>query len=114
MRLTRAAQRAQQGNDETTETSDLDERAPLNEISPNASPDLGKHKDELPKKAPAKKTKGKSGAKKGAKGKKGKAIDEEEHEIVEIPASDAAVDSLPAGSSPGEQLYEYHKLSSRD
>ncbi|KAJ4365225.1 hypothetical protein N0V83_008843 [Neocucurbitaria cava] len=93
MRLTRtrAAQRAQEGNNETTETSDLDERAPLNEISPNASPDLGKHKEELPKKAPAKKTKGKGGAKKGVKGKKGKTTEEEEQEAAEVPASDTAV-----------------------
>ena len=94
MRLTRAAQRAQEGNNEATETSDRDERAPLNEISPNASPDLGKHKEELSKKAPAKKTKGKTGAKKGAKGKKGNAIEEEEQEAAETTVGNPAADSL--------------------
>ncbi|KAF1849912.1 uncharacterized protein K460DRAFT_411711 [Cucurbitaria berberidis CBS 394.84] len=81
MRLTRAAQRAQQGNDETSGATDLDERAPLNEISPNASPDLVKYAEELPKKAPAKKAKTKSGAKKGPKGRK-KAT--EVHEDVQV------------------------------
>ncbi|CAO2658724.1 Nn.00g064470.m01.CDS01 [Neocucurbitaria sp. VM-36] len=107
MRLTRAAQRAQEGNNEATETSDRDERAPLNEISPNASPDLGKHKEELSKKAPAKKTKGKTGAKKGAKGKKGNALEkgeeEEEEQAADItvgnPAADSSADVGPISTS---------------
>lgn len=74
MRLTRAAQRAQQGNDNSTDTSDPNERAPLNEISPNESPKPDRHEaacvEELPQKTPAKKAKGKGGAKKGAKGRK--------------------------------------------
>ena len=101
-RLTRAAQRAQQG-DETTDTSDINERAPLNEISPNDSPKLDRQEEELPRKTPAKKSKGKGGAKKGAKGKKEKqvqAVLEDEREAAPDPTSDAATEDL--GASGGE------------
>ncbi|KAH7359988.1 hypothetical protein BKA66DRAFT_573733 [Pyrenochaeta sp. MPI-SDFR-AT-0127] len=106
MRLTRAA-RAQLGNDEPVDATDLTERAPLNEISPNASPELGHHEEKLPKKTTAKKTKGKGGAKKGAKGKKAQAAEveeqvqvvlEDEREAAASPASDAAVEDLAQAS----------------
>lgn len=112
MRLTRAAQRAQH-NDETLEASDLSERAPLNEISPNASPELGHREEEVFKKAPAKKAKSKAAKKKG-KGKKGKVTEEEQEQQQEVqvvledereaagsPASDAAVEDLAEGPSNG-------------
>ncbi|KAF1835000.1 hypothetical protein BDW02DRAFT_638967 [Decorospora gaudefroyi] len=107
MRVTRA--RAQQGNDETI---DATERAPLNEISPNASPEQLRPQVELPVKTPvktpaktaAKKAKGKGRAKKG---KKGKAVEEEhieaaagdEEASIEPPASGAAVDDATNASS---------------
>ncbi|OAL48711.1 hypothetical protein IQ07DRAFT_84483 [Pyrenochaeta sp. DS3sAY3a] len=109
MRLTRAAQRAQH-NDETLDASDLNERAPLNEISPNASPELGHREEEVVKKAPAKKAKSKGAAKKKGKGKKGKTTEAEEEQKVQVvledereaagsPASDAAVEDLAEGPS---------------
>ncbi|KAF1940867.1 hypothetical protein EJ02DRAFT_435255 [Clathrospora elynae] len=104
MRVTRA--RAQQGSDETI---DATERAPLNDISPNASPEQAQLEEELPSNTPAKtpatKTKTKGRAKKG---KKGKAVEEEEPAQVVLdekrqaagsPASDAAVDDLGSGPS---------------
>lgn len=114
MRLTRAAQRAQH-NDETLDASDLSERAPLNEISPNASPELGHREQEVFKKAPAKKAKSKGAAKKKAKGKKGKNTEAEEEQQVQVvledereaagsPASDAAVEDLAEGPSNGMRL----------
>ncbi|KAG9190768.1 hypothetical protein G6011_08856 [Alternaria panax] len=81
MRVTRA--RAQQGNDDAP---DATERAPLEQISSNASPKHTHGEDEhLPPKTPAKtpartpgrKTKAKGRAKKG---KKGRAAEEEEEE----------------------------------
>ncbi|KAI4950699.1 hypothetical protein J4E91_004584 [Alternaria rosae] len=81
MRVTRA--RAQQGNDDAT---DATERAPLNQISSNASPKQTRYDDEesvpktpakTPAKTPGRKAKGKGRAKKG---KKGKAAEEEEEE----------------------------------
>jgi hypothetical protein len=81
MRVTRA--RAQQGNDDAP---DATERAPLEQISSNASPKQTHHEeDELapktpaktPAKTPGRKTKGKGRAKKG---KKGKVTEEEEEE----------------------------------
>jgi hypothetical protein len=88
MRLTRAAQRAQQSVDEpttdATEATESTERSPLNEISPNASPEQAAPVEEPPKKTPAR-TKSKKGGKKGAKGKKAKAVEEEQ---VEAPPED--------------------------
>lgn len=112
MRLTRAAQRAQHV-DEPTDATDFKDRAPLNEISPNASPELGQREEEQSKKASAKKARGKGGAKKKAKGKKGKAAEEEEQIQVVLgdecdaagsPASDGAVEDLAKGPSDGKQL----------
>jgi hypothetical protein len=90
MRLTRAAQRARQSVDEptadateamdTTEATETTERSPLNEISANASPQQAAPVKEPPK-TPAR-TKSKKGAKKGAKGKKTKAVDEEQVEAA--------------------------------
>jgi hypothetical protein len=86
MRLTRAAQRAQEGIDEpttdATQATESTERGPLNEISPNASPEQAAPVEEIPKKTPAR-SKSKKGAKKGAKGKKAKAIEEEQAQAAE-------------------------------
>ncbi len=111
MRLTRAAQRAQQTTDEVVDAPVVQERAPLNEISPNASPELILEQDELPQKTPTKKTKAKGGAKKGKKGKKGKAVEDEpvqvvredEREAAGSPASEAAVEELAKEPSNGKR-----------
>ncbi|KAH7389478.1 hypothetical protein DE146DRAFT_664237 [Phaeosphaeria sp. MPI-PUGE-AT-0046c] len=99
-RLTRA-QRAKQDVDETVpNATEAVERSPLNEISPNASPEQVAPVEELPKKTPAR-SKSKKGAKKGAKAKKGKAVEEEQVEIevnddqqdVDMPGSDEVADN---------------------
>lgn len=111
MRLTRAAQRAQQNVDEPTIDAPEDvERSPLNEISPNASPELIAPAEEAPKKTPAR-SKSKKGAKKGGKGKKGKVVEEEPVQIVlederqaaGSPASDAAIEDLIKSPQDGER-----------
>lgn len=120
MRLTRAA-RAQLANEGTADATDVTERAPLNEISPNASPELGHREEKLLKKPTAKKSKGKSGAKKAAKGKKGKGAEveeqveeqvqivlEDEREAAASPASDAAVEDLAQGPPVGELPDPHH------
>jgi hypothetical protein len=92
MRLTRAAQRAQQNADEPppTDATDDNERNPLIEISPNASPEQAAPVEEPPKKTPAR-SKSKKGGKKGAKAKKGKVVDEEpEQEQIEAVLEDEA------------------------
>ncbi|RMZ66032.1 Carboxylesterase family [Pyrenophora seminiperda CCB06] len=98
MRLTRA--RAQQGAEEAI---DATERAPLNEISSNGSPKQARYEEELPAKTPAKtpskKTKGKSRAKKG---KKGKAVDEEEELGVTVPEDEEATADAPVNEEAGE------------
>jgi hypothetical protein len=73
MRLTRAAQRAQE---EAPDALDVKEREPLNEISPNASPEQNHREEEVLKKSTGSKSKKKGASKKG-KGKKGKAAEEE-------------------------------------
>jgi hypothetical protein len=92
MRLTRAAQRAQEGVDEpttdATQATEATERGPLNEISPNASPEQAAPVEEIPKKTPAR-TKSKKGAKKVAKGKKAKAVEEEQAQVAEDQEQDA-------------------------
>jgi hypothetical protein len=81
-RLTRAAQRAQQPVDEPiTDATETTERSPLNEITPNASPEHVIQVEEVPKKTPAR-SKSKKGGKKGAKGKKDKAVEEEQEPVV--------------------------------
>lgn len=114
MRLTRAAQRAQQNVDNPVDTTDQ-ERAPLNEISHNASSELTDPEEPLPQKTPAKTPakKGKKGAaKKGTKGKKGKAVDDEdqtqvvaedERQAAASRASDVAVEDLTKGLTDGER-----------
>ncbi|KAF2848980.1 hypothetical protein T440DRAFT_453414 [Plenodomus tracheiphilus IPT5] len=114
MRLTRAAQRAQEGTEATADhdhdqaaLTDNTDRAALNEISANASPEQDQHEEDLPKKTPAKtpaKKGKKGGAKKGAKGKKAKNTEEQQEEesvqeaVQDAPAEvvasvvDAAVD----------------------
>ncbi|KAL5120476.1 hypothetical protein ACEQ8H_001494 [Pleosporales sp. CAS-2024a] len=92
MRLTRAAQRAQQPVDEpVADATETTERSPLNDITPNASPEHVDSSDEAPKK-PLARSKSKKGAKKGAKAKKGQAAEDEEQPRVEneqLPADDA-------------------------
>jgi hypothetical protein len=105
-RMTRA-QRAQQNVDQLDDAADLKERAPLNEISPNPSPERLVPEEELPKKTPVK---GKS--KKGAKGKQAKATKQEEEQAgalledekqaAEGLASDAAIADVSQDPSGGE------------
>lgn len=104
MRLTRAAQRAQQGADETNDAPDVKERAVLNEISPNASPEQVQAVEDLPKKTPAKKTKAKA-TKKGAKGKKTKSAETEDEEPIPAVLDDEqpAIDDV-VGDAAGEEL----------
>lgn len=117
MRLTRAAQRAQQSADESNDATDVKERAALNEISPNASSEQSEPVDDLPKKTPAKKAKGKA-SKKVAKGKKGKTTDiegeeeeeevivqancEDEHAVALTLVNDATSQGLGTGPSAGK------------
>jgi hypothetical protein len=92
------------------ETSDATERAPMTEISPNASPEQV-HREELPVKTPAKtpvrKVKGKGRAKKGKKAKGGEEEDEAEVEVAadeeqaepETEAAENPVQDAPDGKS---------------
>lgn len=84
MRVTRAAQRAQQDVDEEhVEAPEPNERA-LKDIEPNTTPSLPTE-EVLPAKTPAKTPgkKGKGKGKKGAKGKKLKIEEEESAQVVE-------------------------------
>ncbi|KAI4658789.1 uncharacterized protein J4E79_006548 [Alternaria viburni] len=106
MRVTRA--RAQQGNDDAT---DATERAPLNQISSNASPKQTRHDDEelvpktpakTPAKTPGRKAKGKGRAKKG---KKGKAAEEDEEEQTgAAPEEEQAADEAPTNEPTGDDV----------
>jgi len=94
MRLTRAAQRAQQDVEEPIEASEDNERV-LKDVEPNSSP--AAHTEEplpakTPAKTPSKKGRGK-GAKKGAKGKKAKTEEEELAQVVEEAERQAAASS---------------------
>lgn len=111
-RLTRA-QRAKQDVDETIpDATDAIERSPLNEISPNASPEQVAPVEEIPKKTPAR-SKSKKGAKKGAKAKKGKTVEEEQVEVevdddqqdADAPTSNEIADDATK-SPPSEQVME--------
>ncbi|CBX92123.1 hypothetical protein IAQ61_000303 [Plenodomus lingam] len=110
MRLTRAAQRAQEGTEAITghddnhhdqvDVADNTERAALNEISANPAPEQVECEEELPKKTPAKtpaKKGKKGGAKKGAKGKKAKDLGEQQEEE---PVQDALEDEPAAAAAP--------------
>jgi membrane protein involved in colicin uptake len=118
-RLTRAqrAQQTMEGPSPSDEATDIKERAPLNEISLNASPEqVIEPGEDIPNKTPAK-SKSKKGAKKtakkNAKAKKAKAAEDEQIQVVlederqaaGSPASDAALEdltkSLPKGKSSG-------------
>ncbi|KAI4696734.1 uncharacterized protein J4E88_000912 [Alternaria novae-zelandiae] len=106
MRVTRA--RAQQGNDDAT---DATERAPLNQISSNASPKQTRYDDEelvpktpakTPAKTPGRKAKGKGRAKKG---KKGKAAEEDEEEQTgAAPEEEQAADEAPTNEPTGDDV----------
>jgi hypothetical protein len=111
MRLTRAAQRAQQDVDEpSTDAAEAMERSPLHEISANASPEQIAPVEEAPMKTPAR-SKSKKGGKKGAKGKKGRAAEvepaqeelEDESPAEELPASDVVVENIIVAPLEGEQ-----------
>ncbi|CAI9634216.1 hypothetical protein GT037_003642 [Alternaria burnsii] len=107
MRVTRA--RAQQASDDAP---DATERAPLEQISSNASPKHAHYEQEdLPPKTPAKtpaktpgrKTKGKGRAQKG---KKGRAVEEEEEEEQTGAAheEEQAADAAPTNKAAGDQV----------
>ena len=124
MRLTRAALRAeatqQVEENETPNASnphtDLKERVPLGEVSPNPALESLATTETPARKMAPKKSKGKGGAKKGAKGKKGKVAEEdlveiEDAEVLEdarqaagSPASNAAVDELAKEPANGKLL----------
>ncbi|KAF3011219.1 hypothetical protein E8E13_011627 [Curvularia kusanoi] len=93
MRVTRAAQRAQQDAEEPVEAVETKDRA-LQDIEPNATPSE-QTEDSLPvktpAKTPAKKGKGK-GAKKGAKARKAKTDEEDLAQTVEEVEQHVAVD----------------------
>lgn len=104
MRLTRA--RAQQGNDDAP---DATERAPLEQISSNASPKHTHHDEEqLPPKTPAKtpaKTPGRKAKAKGRaqKGKKGRAAEEEaEEQTGAAHEEEQAAHEAPSDAPEGE------------
>ncbi|KAF1921727.1 hypothetical protein BDU57DRAFT_510678 [Ampelomyces quisqualis] len=110
MRLTRAAQRAQQDIDEpNVNATESAERTPLNEIAPNASPKQAVVMEEIHKKTPAR-NKSKKGGKKGTKAKKGKAVEAEpvemaaqvEEEIVDNAVEDAPVEEKTEEAANGE------------
>ena len=93
MRLTRAAQRAQQVDEPTTDATEVKDRTPLNEISPNASPELVAPEEAVPKKTPAR-TKSKKGGKKGGKGKKVKVEEEEEQAQAVLEDEPQAIETV--------------------
>ncbi|KAF1358414.1 hypothetical protein EJ07DRAFT_180138 [Lizonia empirigonia] len=105
MRVTRAAQRAQQDVEEPIEAHEDNERV-LKDIEPNTSP--AAQIEELlpaktPAKTPAKKGRGK-GAKKGAKNKKAKAEEEELAQPVEEAVGEAVEEAEPqAAAGPKDE-----------
>lgn len=117
MRVTRA--RAQQPVEEPTVTEQ--ERAPLNEISPNASPEQVLPVEDIVKKTPAR-SKSKKGAKKGAKGKKNKVVEDEpvqlesgvEQEVAAaVPVIDAQ-EELAKDEPSGELLLHARNVQPSD
>lgn len=111
MRLTRAAQRAQEGPEPTSEPvegANGTDCAALDDSVPNAPPEPVQCEEEVPPKTPAKtpakKGKGKGGAKKGAKGKKTKPVEEQREEE---PAHESVQDErTAAASSSGDAVVE--------
>ncbi|CAI6338305.1 unnamed protein product [Periconia digitata] len=112
MRLTRAAMRAeaQQPDIETPDASTAptinqssDDRVPLSDVSGNTSLELeADDADQAPPpKMPTTKSKAKGGAKKGAKGKKGKAVKEDD-----APVADTIQDEPLATGNPVDELAE--------
>lgn len=94
MRLTRAAQRAQQDDEPTIDTTEIKDRAPLNEISTNASPEQVAPDETAAKKTPAR-TKSKKGGKKGAKGKKTKSVEVEDEQAPAVPEDEPEATPTP-------------------
>jgi hypothetical protein len=119
MRLTRAALRAGAEQDDASNVhTDLKERVPLSEVSVNTALDVeveGADTEQAePKKMPARKTKGRTGAKKGAKSKKATVVEDEQDQDVQVvlederqlagsPASDAAADDLTQPRTNGKK-----------
>jgi hypothetical protein len=119
MRLTRAALRAGAEQDDASNVhTDLKERVPLSEVSVNTALDVeveGADTEQAePKKMPARKTKGRTGAKKGAKSKKATIVEDEQDQDVQVvldderqlagsPASDAAADDLTQPRTNGKK-----------
>lgn len=108
MRVTRAAQRAQQDveEEEHVESPEMDARA-LKDIEPNTSP-AAPIDDPVPAKTPAKTPakKGKGKAKKSAKGKKAK-TEEEELALVVEEAEQQAAASLADEAAEDELVREH-------
>ncbi|KAF2872378.1 hypothetical protein BDV95DRAFT_382310 [Massariosphaeria phaeospora] len=104
MRVTRAALRDQVTQHVETDTADasspLAERVPLAEVSANAATDVAALEEPEIKKMPAKKGKAKGSAKKGAKGKKGKASDEEQVEAGHVPEDERLAAASPTSEAP--------------
>ncbi|KAJ4343994.1 hypothetical protein N0V95_006450 [Ascochyta clinopodiicola] len=108
MRVTRAAQRAQQDSEEPFETPEVDERA-LKDIEPNVTSTAQVEESlpaKTPAKTPAKKGKGK-GAKRGAKVRKAKTEEEELVEVVEEAERQAA--ASPESKEADQDLRLEHK-----
>jgi hypothetical protein len=119
MRLTRAALRAGAEQDDASNVhTDLKERVPLSEVSVNTALEVeveGADTEQAePKKMPARKTKGRTGAKKGAKSKKATIVEDEQDQDVQVvlederqlagsPASDAAADDLTQPRTNGKK-----------
>lgn len=116
MRVTRAAQRAQQDAEEPVEAVEAKNRA-LQDIEPNA-PHSEQSEDPLPLKTPAKTPakKGKAkGAKKGAKGRKAKTDEEDLAQTVEEARQQVTVDLDLEHEHLGGKWLGYHSsVTSRD
>lgn len=99
MRVTRAAQRAQQDLYEPVDAAEVDERV-LKDIEPNTTP-ADQPEEPLPVKTPAK-TPAKRGKAKGAKkGAKSKNAKEDEEDIAQV--SDEATRQVAAGPDPDQE-----------
>lgn len=104
MRVTRAAQRAQQDvEEEQVEAPEVNERA-LKDIEPNTTA-VAPIEDALPAKIPAKTPAKKGKGKKGKKGKKAKTEEEELAQVVEEAERQAAA-SLASEAAEEEPALE--------
>lgn len=127
MRRTRAAQRAaaeaklSDTSDAHTLQPDLVERVPLGDVTTNAH-NIADTEPIQTAEMPPKRSKSRAGAKKGAKGKKGKAIvtgeqpetiqvQEDDRQAAGSPASDAAVEDLAVQPAHGTCLHSLYSLA---